>query len=502
MVLHKHGDILYEGVGTAIRGHLLKSVETLTSTPNDQLLLVLVQMWTSHTTAFKMIKDILMYMDKTYVLPRKKPTLYMLALGLFRETIVYHPNIRERLKDVLLDNVLQERQGFVVDRNLLKTTLSMLVEVGEEGGASAYETEFEVHFLDETKMFYASESLDFLANNTCPDYLRKAECRLQEEAARAVNYLTGKLTEGRLIRVAEEELIAAHAKTLVDMEGSGLSAMLRDDKYDDLRRMYTLLNRAPPALDLLRDGMARFLTQCGQSIVDGQEAVRDPVQFVRSLLELKAKMDAVVKESFRSEKRCQQRLKEAFEEFVNKDNRVASYLASYADEMLKSGLQGASEEEVDARLEQVMVVFRYLTDKDVFENYHKVLLSKRLLAGKSGSDETEKLMVAKLKAECGYQFTSKLEGMFVDMGTSRIAMDEFRRTGAYAHAPLELDVHMLTTGYWPLQALPPCSLPSVVASCCDTFTAFYLDKHSGRKISWIMQLGSADLKVTHGPAYL
>jgi hypothetical protein len=28
------------------------------------------------------------------------------------------------------------------------------------------------------------------------------------------------------------------------------------------------------------------------------------------------------------------------------------------------------------------------------------------------------------------------------------------------------------------------------------FTGFYLDKHSGRKISWVMQLGGADMKVS------
>lgn len=494
MVLHKHGEILNEGISNTIREHLLRSVDVLSATHDKELLVVLVAAWVSHTTAFRMIKDILMYMDKTFVLPRKKLPVYMMALSLFRDTIVYHPSIRNRLRDILLDNIAQERLGCVIDRDLVKSALSMLVELSGEG-VNVYEEEFERPFLEETRAFYASESLDFLSNNTCPDYLRKAEARLAEEAARVASYLSAS-SEARLIKVAEEELVAAHAKTVVEMEGSGLGAMLHDDKLDDLRRMYSLLNRAPPALDLLREGMGRYLTQCGQSIVDGQEGAKDPVQFVRQVLALKDKVDVVIRESFRGEKRCQKRLKEAFEEFVNKDNRVASYLASFVDELLRSGggMQGATEE-VDARLEKVMVVFRFLADKDVFESYYKALLCKRLLAGRSGSDETEKLMVAKLKAECGYQFTSKLEGMFVDMGNSRLVMEEFRRTDTFAQAPIEIDVHVLTVGYWPQQSLPPCTLPPAVASCRDAFTAFYLDKHSGRKMSWVMQLGSADLKV-------
>jgi len=37
---------------------------------------------------------------------------------------------------------------------------------------------------------------------------------------------------------------------------------------------------------------------------------------------------------------------------------------------------------------------------------------KRLLLNKSATIDSEKMMIAKLKAECGAAYTSKLEGMF------------------------------------------------------------------------------------------
>ena len=40
-------------------------------------------------------------------------------------------------------------------------------------------------------------------------------------------------------------------------------------------------------------------------------------------------------------------------------------------------------------LEKVIVIFRYLQDKDVFENFYKTHLSKRLLGGRSVSDEVD-----------------------------------------------------------------------------------------------------------------
>ena len=70
---------------------------------------------------------------------------------------------------------------------------------------------------------------------------------------------------------------------------------------------------------------------------------------------------------------------------------------------------------------QVMMLFRYLQEKDIFEKYYKQHLAKRLLSGKVVSDDAERAMLVKLKTECGYQFTSKLESMFNDVKTSRWA---------------------------------------------------------------------------------
>ena len=69
-------------------------------------------------------------------------------------------------------------------------------------------------------------------------------------------------------------------------------------------------------------------------------------------------------------------------------------------------------------LDKTITVFRFITDKDVFERYYKGHLAKRLLHGRSVSDDAERGMLAKLKVECGYQFTQKLEGMFTDMKVS------------------------------------------------------------------------------------
>jgi cullin 3 len=129
---------------------------------------------------------------------------------------------------------------------------------------------------------------------------------------------------------------------------------------------------------------------------------------------------------------------------VNSNEKCAEYMSLFIDDHLKKGLKGVSDlflscnliansaskktdAEVDVILEKTITVFRFLTEKDVFERYYKGHLAKRLLNGRSVSDDAERGMLARLKVECGYQFTQKLEGMFNDMKISSDNMDAYKK---------------------------------------------------------------------------
>lgn len=492
LVLNKHGEFLYEGICASIRGHLELSASLISSKPNEDLLTFVVREWESHKTAFKMVKDILMYMDKTYVTPRKKTPVYIKFLQLFREVITSHPDIKTRLRDLILHSITQERQGYLIDRDVIKNILSMYEDFGM-GGCNVYEEDFEIFFLTETTAFYHSESLEFIAQNSCPEYMIKVENRLAEEAARVKHYLSSS-TELKLRSIVEYELITEHAKSLIDMESSGLKFMLADAKLEDLARMYSLFSRIQICVEQLREGAAKYVLDRGMQIMESRESSKEALIFLTLVLELKDKFDKITSEAFRGDKKMMLKLKEVFESFLNVDNRSAAHLATYIDDLLRSGLNSASDADVENKLEKVIVIFKYLHNKDVFECFYKNLLSKRLLAGKIVSDEVEKTMISKLKAECGYQFTSKLEGMFVDIGMSKEIMEQYKKTPGFISSPIEVDIHMLTAGFWPLHNTPPCALPSSLSDVGEKFTSFYINKHNGRKLTWMHNLGSVDLK--------
>lgn len=62
LVLHKHGDLLYNGVISVITERLNAIAQEVVQVSDDLLLPVLNQKWTDHQLIMTMVRDILMYM--------------------------------------------------------------------------------------------------------------------------------------------------------------------------------------------------------------------------------------------------------------------------------------------------------------------------------------------------------------------------------------------------------------------------------------------------------
>lgn len=59
-----------------------------------------------------------------------------------------------------------------------------------------------------------------------------------------------------------------------------------------------------------------------------------------------------------------------------------------------------------------MVIFKFISDKDVFQKFYQKKLAQRLVNGQSASDDSESSMITKLKEHCGFDYTNKLTKMF------------------------------------------------------------------------------------------
>lgn len=78
---------------------------------------------------------------------------------------------------------------------------------------------------------------------------------------------------------------------------------------------------------------------------------------------------------------------------------------------MRTGNKEASEEELEKILDKLLILFRFIHGKDVFEAFYKKDLAKRLLVGKSASVDAEKSMLSKLKQGL-YDIGGLLRGLY------------------------------------------------------------------------------------------
>ena len=127
-------------------------------------------------------------------------------------------------------------------------------------------------------------------------------------------------------------------------------------------------------------------------------------EMIPSLLNFKSHLDNILQQSFDSNDLFSQSLRESFEWFINRRrDKPAEYIAKYLDNLLRKGDKGLSApgESVSYTLEEemdrVLIMFRFVHGKDVFEAFYKKDLAKRLLLAKSASADAERSMLTKLK---------------------------------------------------------------------------------------------------------
>merc|ERR1719433_823580 len=388
---------------------------------------------------------------------------------------------------------MRERRGEVIDRLAVRNACQMLMMLGIDS-RRVYEEDFETQFLKQSAEFFQVESQKFLEENSTSAYIRKVEARITEESERAKHYLD-ESTEARIVEVVEEELIKRHMKTILDMENSGVVFMLINTKIEDLACMYKLLARVSEGHKIMAECLSEHLRAKGKALVE-ENGQTNAIVYVQNLLDLKDRFDKFLLGSFSNDPYFKKVIQGDFEFFLNLNQRSPEYLSLFIDDKLKKGVRGLSDAEVEQVLDKSMILFRFLQEKDAFEEYYKRHLARRLLNQKSASDDSEKMMISKLKSECGCQFTSKLEGMFKDMTLSTSVNEEFKThlTQSRNLHGIDLSVRVLATGFWPGQnAPPPINLSRVPKQAFDVFKNFYLAKHSGRILTLQPSAGTADL---------
>ncbi|CAO1622432.1 unnamed protein product [Sympodiomycopsis kandeliae] len=509
---------LYEHLKRYFQERCTAIEEGSRSLTDEELLRYYAAEWAQYTQGANFVHRLFTYLNRYWVKRQKEEgkkhiyTVYTLALVQWRDHTFRPIQSKQILSDAVLKQIQRQRNGETIDTGLTKCVVDSFVSLGvdendtTQQNVEVYKRDFEAAFLDATELFYRAESDAFVGANSVTDYMRKAETRLKEEEDRIEMYLHP-TTRNKLVQKCDQVLIRGHAQLLWDE----FENLLVAQKGDDLARMYALLSRTPEGLDPLRKTFEDHIRRKGLAAVDkivGSEPdALGPATYVQALLDVYGHYLTVVNDSFRSESGFLASLDKACRVFMNKNkatgdnaSKCPELLAKHADGLLKKSNKGAEEASLEEALNQVMIVFKYIEDKDVFQKFYSKMLAKRLVNFASASDDAEASMISKLKETCGFEYTNKLQRMFTDMGLSKELNDQFKESNNNQGKNLNMDFYalVLANGFWPLTApTSDFSIPTELLSTYSGFERFYQSKHSGRKLTWLWQLAKTDLSTNY-----
>ncbi|KAI2635980.1 Cullin-domain-containing protein [Xylaria nigripes] len=510
---HLLGEDLYKKLKTYLNEQLAILLDESKAHSDEALLAFYIREWDRYTTGAKYIHHLFRYLNRHWVkreIDEGKKNIYdVYTMHLYQWRTEFFLQVHKKVMSAVLKLVEKQRNGETIEHGQIKQVVDSFVSLGlDENDATKstldiYRDHFEAPFLAATKAFYQAESKQFVSENSVVEYMKKAETRLEEEEERVRMYLHQDIAP-TLRKTCNEALIADHSALLREE----FQVLLDNNREEDMARMYRLLSRIPGGLDPLRQKFETHVRNAGLAAVakvasDAEKL--EPKVYVEALLETYTQYRRLVKKAFMDEPEFTRSLDNACREFVNRNeickagsSRSPELLAKYTDVLLRKSGTGVEEAELDTTLTQIMTVFKYIEDKDVFQKFYSRMLARRLVHSNSSSDDAETSMISKLKEACGFEYTNKLQRMFQDMQISKDLNTGFRehtKSLQLEKQSLDSSYSILGTSFWPLTA-PHTTFnpPAEIRTDLDRFSLFYKNKHEGRKLTWLWQLCKGEVK--------
>lgn len=473
--------------------------------------------WTKYQTGSRYVNFLFKHLNDNYALRKKHDYMEhiqlqatendtmeigQMALEMWKSEVI--KPLQENLIKALLLEVTKDRKGERPSETLVRGIISSLIDVqayDSKNPLKLYQTAFEEKMLEEEAEFYENEANRLWEVCDCSQYMQKVDVRLAEENLRARRFFDP-TSYDKVTSVAQSKLVQAHQSSLT----CEAKQMVQSLKTTDLSRMYKLLKPIQSGFQALLKEFEDHISTTGLGKVKSLHNENEMAQFVHVLLELHKEYTNVIETVFNSDqaffgsrdKACTKIVNHRFDQ--KRSCMSPELLAKYCDSLLKKNTKNFTEAEIEEKLNNVITIFKYLDDKDVFQKFYSKLLAKRLIHSLSASMDMEEGMITKLKLACGYEYTNKLHRMFTDMTISADLNGKFTNflKSSNTNVGINFSLLVLQSGAWPLgqSTVPTVNLPDEFCKSVTTFETFYNNMFNGRKLTWLQHLSNGEIKIT------
>lgn len=472
-------DRLYEETKLFLEEHVkmlltdqvaVENLQTRSSNFNESLLFRYFRVWSTYSKGIEYLNFLFLYLNQQHIKKQKLSDAEMvygnsitenqeqmeigeLGLEIWKNIMIDH--LKNELVAQMLDCIKQDRYSSEMDpsvANVVNGVIQSFVLVQDykkKGNLSLYQDIFESALLSASADYYQYEASQLLQKCTVSQYMEEVIKKLDEESRRALKYLY-KSSIPKLRRVFEDNMITKHLDFLYSEN------FVASERLTDMKHLYILLKPIPDGLKNLIQTFLDHIKNEGVEIVSTLKGDQIHIQFVENLLAVHQKYEQLISNVFNNDPLFLSALDKACSSVINQkfsdkpSSRSAELVAKYCDSLLRKSK--ANDHEIEVKLTQSIIIFRYIEDKDIYQKFYGRMLAKRLIHEQSQSMDYEELMINKLKQTCGYEFTSKLHRMFTDINVSNDLNAKFLDWLSKNDQTLGINVSIkvLQQGAWPL----------------------------------------------------
>ncbi|SCU92895.1 LANO_0E02454g1_1 [Lachancea nothofagi CBS 11611] len=524
------GGEIYQKLQNCLQEYL----SNLERSPNEGFLHFYVRRWKRFTVGAIFLNHAFDYMNRYWVQKERSDgkrhifDINTLCLMTWKE-VMFDQNVDQLVQEVLQIITLQ-RDGCAISHTDTNVAIRSFVALGidpqdlKKLNLNVYIQHFEKPFLEYTRAYYKRFSTQYLENRSVAEYIFAAQEKIKDEETKIVLYLD-EHTKKLLSEALNAVLITDHSQAL---EGEFV-ALLDSREESKISTLYNLMQRDILLLPKLAQAYEEYVKKTGEqeisSLITEHKAklsdsmdeqaplkksamnfIIPPNEYVRKLIEVYETFVKITRDCFQNGPLFTKALDNACRAYINVNelaiplgspksatSKTPEMLAKYSDQLLKRSTR-ATDSNSELSADDIMTIFKFLTDKDAFETHYRRLFAKRLIHGTSTSEEDEEAVIQRLQSENSMEYTGKITKMLQDIRLSKQLEKEFESaikiTPDYSRSKYpDFQPFVLAETMWPFSFQDvDFNLPEELIPTHTGLEKLYTNKHSGRVLKWLWPL--------------
>ena len=415
-------------------------------------------------------------------------------ISLLREQIILNldndnkNNIINTIKMEIEDDNINSNKNtkfYEISQQFLEKILLLIRFYCETG---IYQEYFNKLFIKYTEEYYTKKTEEYINKNSIDKYINYIEKILSFENY-LIMYHLNEITLKPVVNKLNIILLSNNKNIIFNKyyssngeSDNNNTHLILNEKYELMKKIFLLFKN----IKLEEEIRKKFSDYIKKSCKDIYTKFNKNFKlFFENIELLKKNIDHYITDSFLNDEKFKSTSKESLTKGMNqKPGFICDTFSKYIDNILREKADKLPLNEIKNIINEFMILFKYIENKDLFENFFIKKLCIRCLFNLNKSEEAQNYLIEELKNECGPYFVSKSQEMISDIQASK-EMSQLFNKEEKNNFYIPINYFVLSNYTWPIDKLIKGEIKNFDIGICEKkFFEFYHKKNSGKSLFW------------------